>query len=96
MEDQEEGLSPGTLGQIAGLGDSAFAAKVIWQSSPIPYRIHAVRKTLAGEAKTILRSLLAGMFDLDPVAYDAIEPDFGGGFVAARQSQFAPLVRHVP
>ncbi len=91
-ENEEEGNSRGTMRQIAELGDSPFAAKVIWQSSPIPYRIHAVRKSLDAEAKTILRSVLASLFDTDPVAYDAIEPDYGGGFIAARQSQFAPLV----
>lgn len=91
--DQEQGVSRGTLSQIAELGEAAFEAKVIWQSSPIPYRIHAVRKNLAAEAKTILRSLLGTLYDTDPVAYDAIEPDYGGGFVAARQSQFAPLVK---
>ena len=88
--DQDDGPSPGTLSQIAGLGDSAFAAKVIWQSSPMPYRIPAVRKTLAGEAKTILRSLLVGLFakaGLTNMTYCAsrirVRDTFGGLFRAA-------------
>jgi hypothetical protein len=33
------------------------------------------------------------MFGNDPVAYDSIEPMFGGGFITARQSQFEPLAQ---
>jgi phosphonate transport system substrate-binding protein len=90
--DPRTGASPGTLRQISELGGATFKTRVLWESSPIPHRVHAVRKSLAGEAKTILRSLLGSLFDTDPVAYDAVEPDFGGGFLAARQSQFQQLV----
>ncbi len=67
--------------------------EIIWRSSPVPHRVHAVRKNLDGEAKNILRGLLGQMFGNDPVAYDSIEPMFGGGFITARQSQFEPLAQ---
>ena len=35
------------------------AYRIIWQSAAIPYRVHAVRKNLPGEARTQLRDLLA-------------------------------------
>lgn len=83
----------GTLRQIAErAGEGSPGVKVIWESSPVPHPVHAVRKNLAGEAKTILRSVLGNLFATDPLAYDAVEPYFGGGFVAARQSQFDALV----
>lgn len=90
--DPSQGYSRGTLRRIAEREGSALDYTVIWQSSDIPHRVHAVRSTLDGEAKTILRSVLTGMFNADPLAYDSIEPLFGGGFVAARQSQFDALV----
>jgi phosphonate transport system substrate-binding protein len=83
----------GTLRQMAELqGEKAPGVRVLWQSSPVPHNVHAVRKNLAGEAKNILRSLLGNLFDSDPLAFDAVEPNFGGRFIAARQSQFDPLV----
>lgn len=89
--DPASGYSRGTLRRIAELGGQAGDYRVIWQSSPIPHRVHAIRKNIDGEAKTILRSLLTNMFGADPVAYDSVEPAFGGGFTAARQGQFEPI-----
>jgi len=90
--DPSAGYSRGTLRRIAEREGSVLEYGVIWESSAIPQRVHAVRTNLDGEAKTILRSLLTGMFNSDPLAYDSIEPLFGGGFAAARQSQFDALV----
>jgi phosphonate transport system substrate-binding protein len=90
--DPSSGYSRGTLSRIAELRGSATGYRVLWKSSPIPQRVHAVRQNLAGEAKTLLRELLSGMFSADPVAYDSIEPIFGGGFVSARHGQFEALL----
>ena len=81
----------GTLARIAALEGDAGGYRILWQSGDIPHRMHAVRRNLPGEVKTKLRELLTGMFDYDPVAYDSIEPEFGGGFVAARLGQIEPL-----
>jgi phosphonate transport system substrate-binding protein len=83
--------SNGTQRMIAARAGGAFPYRILWRSAPIPYRVHAVRKDIAGEAKTILRNTVTGLFGSDPVAYDAIEPYFGGGFVAARSAQFDAL-----
>lgn len=87
-----EGYSRGTMRHIARREGTTEAYRIIWQSSAIPHRTHAVRKNLPAQAKTVLRERLVAMFDGDPVAYDSIEPIFGGGFVAARQGQFGALV----
>jgi phosphonate transport system substrate-binding protein len=83
--------SNGTQRMIAARAEGAFPYTILWRSTPIPYRVHAVRKDIDGEAKTILRNTVTGLFGSDPVAYDAIEPSFGGGFVAARSAQFDAL-----
>ncbi|GIL01209.1 MAG: phosphonate ABC transporter substrate-binding protein [Alphaproteobacteria bacterium] len=89
--DPAQGYSRGTLRRIAELEGDATGYRIAWQSSPVPHRMHAVRKNLPGEAKTQLRTLLTGLFANDPVAYDSVEPVYGGGFVAARQGQFEAL-----
>ncbi|MEZ5871487.1 MAG: PhnD/SsuA/transferrin family substrate-binding protein [Nitratireductor sp.] len=94
--DPAEGYSKGTLQQMAAAGDDVTAYRSVWQSTPIPYRVHAVRNNLDAEAKTTLRTILPEMFAGDPVAYDSIEPVYGGGFFAARPSQFTGLQKLLP
>jgi phosphonate transport system substrate-binding protein len=64
----------------------------IWQSPPIPQKVHSIRKNLPGEAKREIRALLSDLFDSDPIAYDSIEPVLGGGFEIATQSRFLQLI----
>jgi len=89
--DPSTGYSRGTLRRIAEIEGSASQYRIAWESLPVPNRVHAVRKSLPGEARTRLRGILTAMFEADPVAYDAVEPVYGGGFVAARQGQFDAL-----
>lgn len=87
--DPAEGYSRGTLFQLERLAPgSASRYEVIWKSPPVPHRPHVVRKNLPGEAKTILRDLLVNLYERDPVAYDVVEPVYGGGFTAARDERF--------
>lgn len=90
--EQSLGYTRGTMRHIVRREGSVDGYRIIWQSSSIPHRTHAIRKNLPAEAKNILRSLLTGMFDADPVAYDSIEPLYGGGFVSARQGQYGALI----
>jgi len=90
------GYSQGTLNLVAAKnGGKIIPYRMIWKSSVIPNRPHVIKKSLAGEAKTLLRNALTRMYDSDPVAYDSIEPVFGGGFVAARHGQFLPVIEYV-
>ncbi len=95
--DEAEGYSRGTLKLLVQKGSSKSpkSYKVIWQSSPIPHRPHVVKKALAGEAKILLRKVLNDLLKNDPVAYDAVEPVFSGGFVTARHAQFQPIIAYV-
>ena len=87
------GYSRGTLHQILGRipgGQQLF--RIGWKSPSIPHKTHVLRKNLPGEAKTRLRDALVNLFERDPVAYDSIEPVYGGGFTAAREERFRELV----
>lgn len=94
--DPANGYSRGILRLIATLGGKKGAnnleqLRVIWKGPLIPHRPHVVRKLLAPEAKKLLRAQLLKMFENDPVAYDSVESEFGGGYIAARQGQFTLL-----
>ena len=68
---------------------------MIWKSSEIAHRVHSITKKLPAEAKQILRDTLLELFEKDPVAYDAIEPVFGGGFTLVKPALFEPLIKFV-
>lgn len=87
------GYSRGNLRQLSQkLSSSVRDYKIIWKSDQIPHRPHVMRKKLHGDAKKILRNTLLQMNEKDPVAYDAIEPIYGGGFVAGRHERFNQLI----
>lgn len=91
--DPAVGYSRGNLRQLSNkLSSSVRNYKVIWKSDQIPHRPHVMRKKLHGDAKKILRSTLLQMSEKDPVAYDSIEPVYGGGFVAGRHERFTQLI----
>jgi phosphonate transport system substrate-binding protein len=85
------GADTGTARWLAARHGDASQYRIVWRSSEIPFRVHAVRLALPGELKEIVRQTLMAMFADDPVAYDSIEPQYGGGFVAVSQSQFAAI-----
>jgi phosphonate transport system substrate-binding protein len=85
------GGDTGTLRELAARHGDASGYSIVWRSSEIPYRVHAVRSELPGELKEIVRQALLAMFEDNPVAYDAIEPHFGGGFAPVDHSQFAEI-----
>ncbi len=91
--DPSKGYTRGNLRQLSERFDvSARGYKVLWKSEQIPHRPHVMRKKLHGEAKKILRTTLLNMNKKDPVAYDVVEPVYGGGFVAGRHERFAELI----
>lgn len=69
--------------------------RVIWTSESVPHRVHSIRKNLPSEPKKLLQNLMVRLFEDDPIAYDAVEPEFGSGFKAISQESFKPLVDFV-
>ncbi len=87
------GYSRGSLRQLAEAYNIPVRNyKILWKSDQIPHRTHVMRKKLHGDSKTILRNTLLAMNEKDPVAYDSIEPVYGGGFVAGRHERFEQLI----
>lgn len=88
-----DGYSRGTLTSMAALGpDMLSGYRVLAKSMQIPHRPHVIRKKLPGELKDILRSTLGAMYDQNAIAYDSIEPTYGGGFGTARHHRFELLM----
>ena len=88
-----DGYSRGSLRQLVEKhGANARDYKVLWKSDQIPHRPHVMRKKLSEEAKSILRNTLLEMFQKKPVAYDAIEPIYGGGFTRSHHQRFEQLI----
>ncbi len=91
--DPSDGFSRGTLRRLINNHneENKVAYEVLWKSPSIPHRPHVVRKNLPGEVKNLLRDLMVNLFNRNPVAYDSIEPVYGGGFTAARADRFESL-----
>lgn len=91
--DPSNGYSRGSLRQLSEkLGKPVRNYKVLWKSEQIPHRVHVMRKKIHGDAKKLLRTTLLSLNKKDPVAYDSIEPVYGGGFVAGRHERFQQLI----
>lgn len=89
----QAGYSRGTLAQMVAEGTLAMDdVRVIWQSRLIPHGPHAVREKLPEELKALLRATLFDLAQADPDAYDAIEPDFPGGFAAVSHESYSDLL----
>lgn len=94
--DSRSGYSRGNLRQLSErFKVSARDFRVLWKSDQIPHRPHVMRKKLNGEAKRILRETLVNMNEKDPIAYDSIEPVYGGGFVKGRHERFKQLIEFI-
>lgn len=94
--DPADGYDRGTVHDLVarGLVDT-HAIRLIWKSGLIPNGPHAVNSDLAPGVKSRLRTFLIDLVDTHPDAYDAIEPNFGGGFVPIGHAAFLPLLRLV-
>jgi phosphonate transport system substrate-binding protein len=68
----------------------------LWQSPSVPHGPHAVRADLPSAWRVRLRDLLVNLKSDDPDAYDAVEPDLGGGFVVIDKAAYTPLGEALP
>lgn len=88
-----EGYSRGTLTAMVGDGTLTMDdVRVVWQSRLIPHGPHVVRNTVAEELKTLLRAALFDLAEVAPEAYDAIEPNFSGGFAAVTHEAYSSVL----
>jgi phosphonate transport system substrate-binding protein len=83
----------GTLAMLkAGLGKRARDYQNLWQSSPILYGPHAVRKNLDGKAKEILVNFMVNLKRRNLEAYEAVEPNFSGGYHVVTINQYQSVI----
>jgi phosphonate transport system substrate-binding protein len=91
--DVAEGYGRGTLRDMVAAGELSMAdVRVLWASPVLPHGPHAVRADLAEGPKRRLRDMLVDLDEVDPDAYEAIEPVHAGGFLRVGHPAYAPFV----
>ncbi len=91
--DVAEGYGRGTLRDMVAAGELTMTdVRVLWASPVLPHGPHTVRADLAEGAKRRLRDMLVDLDEVDPDAYDAIEPVDAGGFLRIGHAAYAPFV----
>lgn len=73
---------------IAGK-DSDLEPSVLWRSKPVLYGPHTVRKNLPKEAVDAIREALLSMNEKEPLAYDSVSPELGGGMQAVSRENYS-------
>lgn len=87
------GYRSGVLAQLVATGTLAMAdIAVVWQSPEIPNPPVVVQSALPEDFKTALRNAMVELRAADPVALDAVDRAYGGGYRPAAAADFAPLV----
>ncbi len=91
--DLAEGYGRGTLHDMVADGELSMTdVRVMWSSSVLPHGPHTVRADLAEGPKRRLRDMLVDLDEVDPDAYEAIEPVHSGGFLRIGHAAYAPFV----
>jgi phosphonate transport system substrate-binding protein len=90
--DAAAGTSRGTLADLAAHGEiTPDEFTVVWQSPPIAHGPVAVTSSLPAAEKAAIRSYLLGLANSEPAAYDALDPYYGGGYVAIEPKDYAAV-----
>ena len=91
--DLVEGYGRGTLHDMVAAGELNMAdVRVLWASPILPHGPHAARRDLAEGTKRRLRDMLVDLDEVDPDAYDAVEPVLTGGFLRIGHAAYAPFI----
>jgi phosphonate transport system substrate-binding protein len=91
--DVAEGYGRGTLHDMVAAGELSMTdVRMVWASPILPHGPHAVRADMGEGQKRRLRDMLVDLDEVDPDAYDAIEPVHAGGFLRVGHPAYAPFV----
>ncbi len=74
------------------LGKTAGNSRIIWRSPEIPNGPHTVRNGLDSEARALLWEFLDQLQVSNINAYDAIAPNWGGGFAPVTRQDFQTVI----
>jgi phosphonate transport system substrate-binding protein len=90
--DLEAGYSRGTLADVVRSGTvSMVSLALIWSSPAIGHSPFAVLRTLPEADKAGLTNYLTGLSGVNPLAYDVLDPFYGGGYAAVGPHDYASL-----
>lgn len=88
--DPTDGWGRGTLHDLVTEGKLSMSdVRVIWSSPTLPHGPQVVRSSLDEGRKRRLRDMLLDLDEIDPDAYDAIEPVHPGGFLRIGHAAYA-------
>lgn len=94
--DPTEGWGRGTLRDLAAKGEVRMPEiRIVWSSPVLPHGPQAVRASLDEGRKRRLRDMLVDLDEVDPDAYEAIEPAFGGGFLRIGHAAYGTWLKLV-
>jgi phosphonate transport system substrate-binding protein len=89
--DPTEGYGRGTLHDAVAAGTVAMSdLRVVWSSPELPHGPQVVRSALDPAKKRALGDLFVDLADLDPDAYEAIEPVHSGGYLRIGDAAYRP------
>ncbi len=88
---EDEPLSGGSIERLAAAGVDASGFDIEWRSVLLRYGPHAVRDTLPQAQVEALQRLLSGVV-ADPDLNYYLERRHGGGFAAATQQDYLPVI----
>lgn len=89
--DPTEGWGRGTLHDLAARGEVSMPdIRVLWSSQVLPHGPQVVRSSLDEGRKRRLRDMLMDLDEVDPDAYEAIEPVHAGGFLRIGHPAYVP------
>jgi len=90
--DLERGYSRGTLADLVSNDEIAMRdLAVIWRSPPIPHGPLAVLSSIEEDAKREIESYFLNLAAEDPEIYDALNPYYAGGYIAAEPGNYRGL-----
>lgn len=94
--DPTEGWGRGTLHDLAVRNEVRMPdIGVVWSSPVLPHGPQTVRSSLDEGRKRRLRDMLVELDEVDPEAYEAIEPVFGGGFLRIGHAAYGTWLKLV-
>jgi phosphonate transport system substrate-binding protein len=92
--DVESGYTRGTLAQLVTEGEVAMHdLAIVWRSPPITHGPFAVLGSMSEEDKDKIGSFLLTLEGTHPIAYDVLNPFYGGGYAPVDLEDYAGLER---
>lgn len=90
--DVAEGYGRGTLHDLVASGDLDMSGiRVVWTSPELPHGPHVIARSVDEAGRRRLRELMTELDEVDPDAYEAIEPVHSGGFIRIGAAGYEPF-----